>query len=439
MERGSTDKGAWRILAVLFLANLLNFFDRAIPAIVLEPVRMEWSLSDLQLSLVFSAFTLTLAFASFPLGLLADTKSRKSIIGYGLFIWSAFTGLTSVAWNFSSFLFVRIGVGIGEASYHPAATSLIGDLYPAHKRSRAMGIFMLGLPMGLLLAYATIGSIIEFFNSWRAPFIVAGLLGLVIAPLLFLIREPVRGAAESSAISVPERTAWSILSVLGRRSMIWLIVAGIAGNFAAYAVNGFMVPLLQRYHGLSLQTAALSAGAVIGLTGVAGLVVWGWLADRLYERSPSLRLAFGSGCLAVAALATWLALRLGAEKVSLFILLFALGWLMQYAFYVCVFPAIHDVVEPDRRGAAVAIYSSIVNLIGGCFGPIAVGRMSDWHTALMLAVGPAERIDSFRAIGLHKAMGIIPISLLIAAMAIILAMRSFARDKEGLVLQQATR
>lgn len=439
MDGIRTGRNAWRILAMLFLANLLNFFDRAIPAIVMEPLRTEWALSDLQLGLIFSAFTLTLGFASFPLGFLADKRPRKLIIGCGLVVWSLFTGLTSIAWNFSSFLFLRIGLGVGEASYHPAATSLIGDLFPAHKRSRAIGIFMLGLPAGLLLAYATIGSIIEIFGSWRAPFMLAGLIGFVIAFSFIFVSEPLRGAAETINTLVSdrkERTAWSIL---GRRSVFWLIVAGVSSNFAAYAANGFMVPLLQRYHGLSLQSAAVSAGVIIGVTGLLGLPGWGWLADRLYRRSPTLRLAMSAACLAIGALTTWLALGLGVAEVNVFVLLFAMGWLMQYAFYVCVFPAIHDVVEPNRRGTAVAIYSSIVNLIGGCFGPIAVGKLSDWHTAFMLAAGPAERIDSFRAIGLHKAMGIIPFSLLITAMAIIFAMRSFAREKKVLMIQHSTR
>ncbi|MFT7878749.1 MFS transporter, partial [Salmonella enterica] len=77
-----------------------------------------------------------------------------------------------------TFLLVRMGIGIGEASYAPAANSLIGDLFPAHRRARAMGIFMLGLPLGLLLAFFTIGWMVKAFDSWRAPFFIAAVPGL---------------------------------------------------------------------------------------------------------------------------------------------------------------------------------------------------------------------------------------------------------------------
>ena len=146
---------AWRVLFLLFLANLFNFFDRTIPAIIIEPIRMEWHLSDFQLGIIGTAFTLVYAIAGLPLGRMADNGSRKKIMGWGLAVWSGLTAINGLAGSFWTFLLVRMGVGIGEASYAPAANSLIGDLFPAHRRARAMGIFMLGLPLGLLLAFFT--------------------------------------------------------------------------------------------------------------------------------------------------------------------------------------------------------------------------------------------------------------------------------------------
>ena len=91
-------------------------------------------------------------------------------------VWSAFTGLNALAWNYWSFFLLRLGVGVGEASYAPAASSLISDLYPAHRRARATGIYMLGLPVGLVLAFFTVGSMVTAFGSWRAPFVIAALM-----------------------------------------------------------------------------------------------------------------------------------------------------------------------------------------------------------------------------------------------------------------------
>ena len=110
---------AWRILFLLFLANLFNFFDRTIPAIIIEPIRMEWNLSDLQLGLIGTAFTIVYAIAGIPLGRMADTGARRKIMGWGLAVWSGLTAVNGLAWNFWSFLLIRMGVGIGEASYAP--------------------------------------------------------------------------------------------------------------------------------------------------------------------------------------------------------------------------------------------------------------------------------------------------------------------------------
>ena len=173
MQQPQQARNAWRVLFLLFLANMFNFFDRTIPAIIIEPLRMEWDLSDFQLGLGGTAFTVIYALAGIQLGRMADVGSRRKIMGWGLAVWSGFTALTGAAWNFWSFLIIRMGVGVGEASYAPAANSLIGDLFPAHKRARAMGIFMLGLPLGLLLAFFTVGAMVEAFDSWRAPFYIA--------------------------------------------------------------------------------------------------------------------------------------------------------------------------------------------------------------------------------------------------------------------------
>ncbi|MGE3364457.1 MAG: spinster family MFS transporter [Rhizobiaceae bacterium] len=432
MAGGRQASNAWRVLTVLFLANLFNFFDRAVPAIVIEPIRMEWGLSDLQIGMISAAFTVVYAVAGIPLGRLADTGSRKRVMGWGLIVWSAFTALGAASWNFISFLATRIGVGIGEASYAPAANSLIGDLFPANKRSRATGVFMLGLPLGLLLAFFTVGAMVKAFGSWKAPFVIAMLPGLAIAIAVFMIREPERGAAEvvqtdQTPIANPIR---SVLSI----STMWLVViAGIAANFAAYAVNSFMVPLMQRFFGLPLERAAIATGVIVGITGLIGLVAGGWVADRVHERSQRGRLMLGAGSLAGAALATWYALSFSAEQVGAFIALFSIGWLLQYMFYVCLYPAIQDVVEPRLRATAVAIFFAALYLLGGAFGPMVVGYFSDRYAeAAMAAAGATAMTEQFKAIGLHDALGLVPISLLITAIAFLAATRTFPADARAM-------
>jgi len=438
----------WRVLFLLLLANLLNFFDRTIPAILNEPIRLEWGLNDLQLGIIAAAFTVVYAVAGLPLGRLADRGSRARVMGWGIAVWSAFTAANAFAWSFGSFLVARMGVGVGEASYAPAANSLIGDLFPAERRSRALGIFMLGLPMGLMLAFFTVGPMVAAFGDWRAPFVVAALPGLLLAALMFLLREPRRGASErvrgagAGAVGTAEGSAGSaaaaggeapaagpVRTVLRTRTIAWIILSGVAVNFAAYAGNGFLVPMIQRYFGLELTAAAVTTGFIVGVTGLVGLTAGGWVADKVYQRSERGRLVFGAGSLVVAALATAAALASGRGSVALFAALFGLGWLAQYSYYTSVYPAIQDVVEPRLRATAVALYFAGMYLLGGAFGPVVVGGLSDaLARSAMAAAGATEMTDAFRAVGLHDAMFLIPVSLLLTAVFVFLASRSFAAD-----------
>ncbi|MFP2925478.1 spinster family MFS transporter [Pyxidicoccus sp. 3LG] len=419
---------AGRVLFLLFLANLLNFFDRTIPAITIEPLRKEYGLSDLELGLVSAAFTLVYAVAGIPLGKLADTGSRRKVLGWGLLVWSGFTGLNALAWNYWSFFLLRLGVGVGEASYAPAASSLISDLYPASQRARATGLYMLGLPVGLVLAFFTVGSMVTAFGTWRAPFLIAALPGMVLALFLFFIREPERGATELTRVS-QQPVAQPIRTLLRIRTLTWLTLSGVTLNFATYAGNGFLVPLLQRYFGLPLVQAAVVTGFITGVTGLVGLTLGGQIADRVHARSERGRLTFGAVSLLAGALGTGLALFAGKTSVPLFAACFGLGWLGVYNFYTSVYPAIHDVVEPRLRARAVALLFAGMYVLGGAMGPAVVGGLSDAFTlAAMRDAGGAEATEAAKAMGLHGAMFLVPVTLLLTSFFIFMASRSFVAD-----------
>ena len=138
-------QAAWYALAVLFFINALNFFDRQIIGAVGEPIRKEFGLSDSALGALNTAFTLLYAFVGLPLGKLADKYSRKKILAVGVLVWSLMTAASGLARNFWQIFALRLGVGVGEATCAPAASSLIGDLFPSDKRAKAMSVFMLGL------------------------------------------------------------------------------------------------------------------------------------------------------------------------------------------------------------------------------------------------------------------------------------------------------
>lgn len=425
---------AGRVLLLLFAANTFNFYDRAIPAIVIEPIKDEFALSDLQIGVLSAAFTVVYALCGLPLGRLADRRSRTRIMGWGLIVWSALTAAGGAAWNFTSLLLIRIGVGIGEASYAPAANSTIADLYPASKRARAFGLFQLGLPVGLLLAYFSVGAIAEAFGTWRAPFMLAAIPGVLIAVGFFLVREPRRGASEPAGSSGPvtapagdapvERAFRRILAV---PTMWFLIIAGIGANLASYSVNTFMVPLFQRYFGVTLTGAAVLTGVVVGVTGLVGLLAGGWLSDRAARRSPGARVLVGAVASAVAVPLTALALTLGPDATATFVLVFGLGWLLQYLYYTSAFPAVADVVPPRLRSTATAVFFAAFYLLGGAVGPVIVGALSDVYTATALAGGATP--DQAGAAGLRQALlTIVPGSMLVTAVGLFLATRTVRRD-----------
>lgn len=417
-----------KILALLFLANLINFFDRTIPAILAEPIRLEWNLSDTQLGLVAAAFTVIYAVAGLPLGRLADNWVRTKLLGWGLAVWSLFTGLNALAWSYGSFFVMRMGVGIGEASYAPAANSLIADLYPPEKRARAVGIFMLGLPLGLVLAFFTVGAMVEAFQSWRVPFVIAAIPGVLLALAMFFIREPERGASDVGGLG-NQVVVNPIRTLLKNRTLRWLILSGMSVNFASYAVSAFLVPLLQRHFGLSLTDAAVMTGFIVGVTGLVGLTAGSVLADRFHKPGGRGRLLYGAVSLLLAAVGTGLAMLVESDSPILFSVLFGLGWLALYNYYTTVYPAIQEVVAPRLRATAMGLYFACMYLLGGAFGPVVIGALSDFFSQdAMLDAGAVEMTEAFKAVGLHASLMLIPVALLMTGFFIFMASRHFVKE-----------
>ena len=419
-------------LWVLFGINMMNFFDRQIPAAVTEPIRKEFMLSDTHLGWLATAFTLIYAFAGVPLGRLADRGARTKVLAVGLTAWSALTAASGLAWNYWSLFAARLGVGIGEASCAPAGNALIGDLYPAHRRARAISIFMLGLPIGIFLSNLLSGRIAQAY-SWRTPFFIAFFPGLLLALLALRIREPKRGQAEVYQVKELVREGSPYWRVLSIPTMWWIILSGALHNFNAYAVNSFMPALLGRYHGLDLQHATTISAFVLGAVGVVGLLGGGWAADWVSRKRANGRVLLSAICLAISTPCVYLAI--GQPKGSLvgFIALMGVGWMLIYVYYVTIYPAIQDVVEPSLRGTAMALYFFAMYMLGGSFGTTILGMLSD-HFAkrAMYAAGATVMAEPFRAAGLHSAFYVVPLVSLILALVLFAASRTVASDMEKL-------
>jgi MFS family permease len=417
-------------LFILFAINLLNFFDRQLAGALAEPIRKEFLLSDTALGFLGTVFTLMYAIVGLPLGRVADKWHRTRLLAIGTGVWSLLTAASGLAQNYTQMFISRLGVGLGEATCAPAGQSLIGDLYPPPQRARAMGVFMLGLPAGISLAYFTAGALGAALG-WRKVFLLACVPGLLLALLALRIPEPVRGALDTARPSAAPNasTKSAFAAVLGLPTMWWIILSGIFHNFNMYAINAFQTPFLQRFHEMSLREASNVSAVSVGAVGAIGLLAGGWLADRLSVKRRDGRLLLSACSLAIAAPSIYLALNQPKGSTAAFMMLMALGTTTMYVYYATVYAAIQDVIAPRLRGTAVAIYFCAMYVLGASLGPFGTGMLSDHfaHKAMHQA-GASAMTEAFKAVGLHSAMYIIPILAVLASLALFAASRTIESD-----------
>ena len=429
-------RNAGYALAILFAINAMNFFDRQIGGVLAEPIRKEWNLSDGALGALGTAFTLLYAAVGIPLGRLSDRRPRKTILAIAVLAWSALTSLSAITRNFGQMFATRLGVGLGEAACAPAGTSLIGDLYPAVRRARALSIFMLGLPIGVALSYL-VASFVAQAWGWRAAFLVAGLPGVACAVGAMFIVEPARGTAETREVGSRRRegSAWRV--VLSIPTMWWLILSGALHNFNMYALGSFLAPLLMRYHGATLRQAGLMSMITFGLAGIPGLLIGGALADRLSARRRDGRLIVGVIAIAISAPLLLLALSRAPQSTMAFVALASAGCMAMYVYYSSVYATVHDIVEPSLRGTAMALYFFAMYVLGASLGPLATGMTSDFFTrraaaAAGFAHASGRALEPFRGAGLHAAMYAIPILSVALTAVLYAATRTVGRDMQRL-------
>jgi predicted MFS family arabinose efflux permease len=276
-------------LAVLFLINILNFYDRSVAGALAEPMKKEFALTDSQIGLLGSVFIWLYAIVGVPLGRMADSAKRKMLLIGGVLIWSALTAMNALAQNFTHLLGARLGVAIGEAVVAPSATSWIGDLVPTHQRARALALFMLGVPVGNALSYFFSGPIAQAYG-WRAAMVVAALPAALLTPALWLLKEPERGAMDRPAAPGTSTVRPSMWSVLRIPTLLWIIASGALLNFNMYAYGTFLVSFLIRIHSQPLSMAGVYTGIIMLVGGVAGGLIAGRVGDWIIRRRKDGRL-----------------------------------------------------------------------------------------------------------------------------------------------------
>lgn len=171
---GDAGGGRYRYVVVLMLAiaYMLNFVDRQLLAILVEPIKADVGITDTQVGLLSGLmFALFYTFFGIPVALIADRANRVKLVALSCAVWSFFTVLSGLAKGFTSLALARIGVGIGEAGCSPPSYSIIADYFRPEERGRAFALYVLGLPAGSFVGTLAGGMIAEALG-WRWAFII---------------------------------------------------------------------------------------------------------------------------------------------------------------------------------------------------------------------------------------------------------------------------
>lgn len=265
---------AWTALALLAAINVLNYLDRNVIFALFEPIKRDLGLTDAQLGWLGSAYILVFSLAALPLGVLSDLKSRKGVIAGGVALWSAFTALGGLVRNYWQLFVCRAAVGVGEAAYGPAASSMTADYFPGKDRATAMAILAAGIPVGGVLGLL-LGGWLEGIYGWRVAFMAVGLPGFACAMMVSRLKDPTRVDEPLTFRSVMEELELGVRGFV--RQLLPVIVWAAIGLGAAWVASV--------YYGADSQVDVAVFSVAISI-GVA-LTIWRWVrllrADRREE------------------------------------------------------------------------------------------------------------------------------------------------------------
>lgn len=392
---------AWYTTGVLMLAYTLSYIDRQILSMLVGPIKADLSISDTQIGLLQGfAFAVFYTFVGIPMGRLTDRGDRRRIIAWGIFFWSVATAACGLAKTYWQLFLARVGVGVGEAALSPAAYSMLADSFRPHQRGRALGVYSMGVYLGIGLAAIIGGAVVGGLASrppihvplvgplaaWHVAFLVVGLPGVVLALWVRTLREPARrGLAANAPAEVP---LGEVVLFLRQN---WTLFGGhfLGFSLLALAFNAvafWMPPYLQRVHGLSPGEFGTPFGLILAVAGAAGIYAGGAVADLLRRRG----LADAELWPGIAsALAIW---PLGVLTTQAADGWSSLAWFAAFMF-ASSFPFAAaasglQAVAPNRlRGQVSALYLFAVNLAGIGLGSFLTGFVNDYVYADEARVG----------------------------------------------------
>lgn len=412
-----TGRQRWGYLAVLFLVSMSLFYDRNVLAVLLEPIKQEFQVSDANLGLL-SGFAFTLFYACFglPFARWADRGHRPTIVTVALVAWSVMTVFCGVAQTFWQLVLARVGVGAGEAGAQPTAQSLIADYFPPERRASALAIFIAAGAGGSALGFG-VGGYLASEYGWRTAFLAGGVPGLLLGLLTYFgLAEPRRQLGFPAQSVQRESFRETLAQLRAKRSFLYALCGFVLYFFVAYGAMLFVPSYLIRVLGVPIAQAGVAFGAAMAAANLVGTLAGGWLGDRL-ARHDVRRLAWLSAT-TCALSAPLFAVAFCINDFPMVIALIFVAGVLLAAGVPSAFAALHAICGNRRRATTIAIVSFAFTLLGSGFGPLVTGVLSD---AFSVGYGTA---------GLRYALLAATSVLFLAGAAFYLFGRAMPRDLE---------
>ena len=369
----------WYSVSLLMAIYTVSLIDRKVPFILVESIKQDLHLSDTQIGLISGAvFTLTYSIAGIPIARLADLSVRKNVIVGSLLVWSVLTSFGGFAQNFWQLAIARMGVAIGESGATPAAHSIIADIVPKSRRAFAIGLYMTGAPIGILIGLS-VGGIINDLASWRVAMIVLGIPGIILSVLvLTTLREPQR--RPEAADKVQPNVLTGLGQLFAQPVFRQLFLGGLLFSASTGAMLAFTPAFIIRTYHLSASQTGLTYGLLAGISGAVGALAGGALNDRLQTWDIRAGLWLVAACLAIST--PLLAIAFSVHTYPLFLLCLFIPQATGMIYAGPSFSAVQSVFNSRLHAYATAVFLFALNGIGLSLGPLIAGMLSDFLTGL---------------------------------------------------------
>ena len=379
------------VVGVLTFAYLVSFLDRQILALMVGPIQEDLMLSDTQMSLLMGlAFSIFYIFMAVPLGRLADNSVRRNIIVGGVTLWSLMTAACGLAGSYWHLFLARMGVGVGEATLTPSATSMIADYFPSGARGKALATYNAGVSLGTGFAMVFGGLIITYVSTserhvlpivgsvaaWQYVFFLVALPGLLVVLLMLTVREPARQETSAAAQNLSFRDVLTYL--YGRRKIYIPLFLGMSVNtIVGYALFSWIPTSFARVHGWTMGDIGLGYGLIILATGPLGVFIAGSLIDKLHragQHNAELKVALLSIAICLPGV-VYLPLAATGQAALIAMIPASIGPAMTTASGSI---AVINVTPNQIRGQTMALYLLTISLLGLSLGPTAVALLTDY-------------------------------------------------------------